>query len=269
MVWPAIIAAGASLAGGAMGMRSAGAAARMQDHYINNAIGIRVADARRQGIHPLAALGVGNIAGQVVSPSNAMGEALASAGQDVSRAMYQEQAQADREAAARQSFRQSELNDKLAKIGVMRAEEELVQARLRTQAMNRDANREEAADLMRAQLNQSRNGSQVGPGVVKESAAEQVSRDPRFHGQEAHRGGGSPAMKKWKIGHGSTGISMEIPKEEFTEGLEGLGPLGWMLGAGAVGAHYNSKFWNWLKEQSPRPGFKRVYRDGRIVEVPK
>lgn len=62
-----------------------------QYDFAKNAIGWKVADAKGAGIHPLYALGANTVSYSPVSlgggPDTSMGSALASAGQDISRAM--------------------------------------------------------------------------------------------------------------------------------------------------------------------------------------
>lgn len=101
MIGP-LISAGASLAGGLMNKASAKDAAaktehnlalnrQMQEEFAKKGIRWRVADAKAAGIHPLYALGA-NVSSYTPSSAafasdNSMGNALASAGQDVGRAI--------------------------------------------------------------------------------------------------------------------------------------------------------------------------------------
>lgn len=94
MVFPvaALIAAGASIAGGAIASRSTANAAEqntaMQKEFAQNGIQWKVEDAKKAGIHPLAALGAQTIS---YSPSyvgdSSFGTGIANAGQDISRAI--------------------------------------------------------------------------------------------------------------------------------------------------------------------------------------
>lgn len=99
----AIIGAGASLLGGLLGKQSqdnANDVARenaanniaMQREFAQNGIQWKVADAKKAGIHPLYAMGAQGASFSPVTitqdASNPMGNAIANAGQDVSRAVH-------------------------------------------------------------------------------------------------------------------------------------------------------------------------------------
>lgn len=91
-MWPAIIAAGASLAGGLLSKSGKEKAAEQnadaQREFAKHGIQWKVADARKAGIHPLYALGANTVS---FSPSyvgdESLPSAVASAGQDISRAV--------------------------------------------------------------------------------------------------------------------------------------------------------------------------------------
>lgn len=85
---PALIAAGSSLIGGIMGSRERAKDRSMQQEFAKQGIQWKVEDAKKAGIHPLAALGAQTTSYAPVSvgqPSIASG--IASAGQDISRAV--------------------------------------------------------------------------------------------------------------------------------------------------------------------------------------
>lgn len=88
---PALIAAGATLAGGYMASQSADSNAAkniaMQKEFAQNGIRWKVADAKAAGVHPLYAMGAQTSSFAPVSFGAGMGPALASMGQDVSRSM--------------------------------------------------------------------------------------------------------------------------------------------------------------------------------------
>lgn len=92
MAWSAAIAAGANLLGGFLGSKSSKKAQkrneRLQKEFAQNSIQWRVADAKAAGVHPLYAMGASPVAAQpsYVGDTN-MANALANAGQDISRAM--------------------------------------------------------------------------------------------------------------------------------------------------------------------------------------
>lgn len=104
MVWGSLISAGASLLGGYLSNRSADDRhdenVQLQREFAQNGISWKVADAKRAGIHPLYALGNNGIAFQ---PTHAFGDdmasGLASAGQDIGRAIDSTRNSDDRVAA--------------------------------------------------------------------------------------------------------------------------------------------------------------------------
>ena len=111
MVWPAVIGAAASLAGGYMQSRSARragdisreqAAANMQlqREFAQHGIRWKVEDAKEAGIHPLYALGASTHSfspvGVNVPVADGLGRGLASAGQNISRAMQAKSTQDER-----------------------------------------------------------------------------------------------------------------------------------------------------------------------------
>lgn len=80
-----IIGAGSSLVGGLLGNSSANAAMDLQKKAMQKGIQWKVADAKAAGIHPLFALGAStSMPSAVISP---LGESVAAAGQDISRAV--------------------------------------------------------------------------------------------------------------------------------------------------------------------------------------
>lgn len=103
MVWPAIIAAGAALAGGAMSSdanrRSMHEQMDAQREFARMGIRWRVEDAKAAGIHPLYALGAQTSSFSPVAVGDTMGPAIAQAGQDISRAMDATRTANERQAA--------------------------------------------------------------------------------------------------------------------------------------------------------------------------
>lgn len=114
----AIIGAGASLLGGLLNRKSNEDAAEkniafqrenaarqeaLQREFAQSGIQWKTQDAIKAGIHPLYAMGANTVSyspstvGNVATPDTSMGSAVASAGQDISRAMSATQSQATRE----------------------------------------------------------------------------------------------------------------------------------------------------------------------------
>lgn len=88
----ALISGGASIGGGMlsnfMGGDAAEDAAAAQKWYAKNMIQMRVKDAQKAGVHPLFALGAPAMGGSPVSlPGDALGPALADAGQNIGNAV--------------------------------------------------------------------------------------------------------------------------------------------------------------------------------------
>lgn len=90
---PALIAAGASLAGGLIANRRNRSAAedsyKHQKEFAQQGIQWKVADAKKAGIHPLYAMGSPGASFTPMALGDSLGPALSNAGQDLSRAMYQ------------------------------------------------------------------------------------------------------------------------------------------------------------------------------------
>lgn len=86
-----IISAGAGLLGGIFGNKSAEsnmqAQMDLQKQFAKNSVRWRVADAKAAGIHPLAALGAQTHSYAPMAFSDSLGPAMASAGQDIGRAI--------------------------------------------------------------------------------------------------------------------------------------------------------------------------------------
>lgn len=101
-MWPALISAGASLLGGLMGQsnqdsanqvarENAAANIALQREFAQNSLQWKAEDARKAGIHPIYAMGASGASFSPVTvtqdSSNPMGQAVASMGQDLSRAV--------------------------------------------------------------------------------------------------------------------------------------------------------------------------------------
>jgi len=85
---PALISAGANLIGGFMGSKDKSKDIKMQKEFAQHGIRWKVEDAKAAGIHPLAALGAQTTSYAPVSVGgSSMATGLASAGQDIARAV--------------------------------------------------------------------------------------------------------------------------------------------------------------------------------------
>lgn len=93
---PAIIGAGASLLGGLFGMSQADKQAQMQKEFAQNGVQWKVADAKKAGIHPLAALGAQTISYSPMSVGMDMGTGIANAGQDIAQGIHRTRTQSQK-----------------------------------------------------------------------------------------------------------------------------------------------------------------------------
>lgn len=120
LIGAALVSGGASIAGGFLNSRANEKATEqniawqrenairqeeLQREFAQNSLQWKAADALKAGIHPLYAMGASGYSyspqsvGNVATPDTSMGSALASAGQDISRAMQATQSQTSRDAA--------------------------------------------------------------------------------------------------------------------------------------------------------------------------
>lgn len=108
----ALLAGGADIAGGLLNTSSAqainSANLAQQMFLANNSVSMRVADAKRAGINPLAALGVSS-PGFVGATPTEPGSGVAAAGQDISRALM---ANADK-ASKRDALETAEIQSRI------------------------------------------------------------------------------------------------------------------------------------------------------------
>jgi hypothetical protein len=96
MLGATLISAGASLAGGLLNKKTADKQMKMQQEFAKKGIQWRVKDAQEAGIHPLYALGASAPTYSPVGSQGAVGDALASMGQDIGNAIYRNQTASER-----------------------------------------------------------------------------------------------------------------------------------------------------------------------------
>lgn len=203
MPYPLIAAAGigaaAGLVGGLLRDRSGEQAANrnadMQREFAQQGIRWKVADARAAGIHPLYALGASTHMASPVYAGSSMGDSLANAGQDISRAWeatrtQQERHQelADKEFVARvnsNSDRQVILEDRAIAQSRLAMQDAREQERHQSQLLNDSVQR----DYWASQI--ARNGTARGPGMP-ESAAAPVGAIKHVPSEVTSRQPGSP-----------------------------------------------------------------------------
>lgn len=148
-----LIGAGASLAGGALASKaSASQAAYVSDmnykqakEFAQNQIQWRVADAKKAGIHPLAALGASIYQGSptaVGADTSGLGQGLSEMGQNISRAIDSYQTRADR---AKEQEKLEKLNDLRMNLEIKKYQADLAESQSRIALNNVKAKAEEAS----------------------------------------------------------------------------------------------------------------------------
>lgn len=139
----ALIGGGASLLGGLLGRESSRSSANrnidLQREFAQQGIRWRVEDAKAAGIHPLYALGASPASFSPISVSDPLGPAIASAGQDVSRAY-----EATRTRSERNTLDQLRAQERMAlmQLDRERRANDREDARLSSQLLNDEVQRQ-------------------------------------------------------------------------------------------------------------------------------
>lgn len=224
MVWPAIIAGAAALAGGALSgdnnRKLAHEQMDAQREFAQMGIRWKVDDARAAGIHPLYALGANTTSFAPIAVQDSYGPALAQAGQDVSRAMQAAQTQQERSAAEKTAFDMARAQE-----AFNRSEKERANARADAQLQSQLLNDEMQRNLMASQiarLNQQSNPpfpasshpvedfrGRVDSGAVKLEPSKQPSRNPHNPSQEAS------TLPMWQRVETAPGVFRNFPSREL------------------------------------------------------
>lgn len=261
---PALIAAGAALAGGALSRRSAESAgnknADLQRDFAKNSIQWRVADAKKAGLSPLAALGNPGIA---ASPAYVGGGdyGLSDFGQDISRAMYATKSSEDR-GDALGSFIEQKVAAQDAR-DTQKRHESREDLRLQSQLANDEVQRQwynaQIAKLQadvskpiptgasRVSSGSSARGGVSGPrtGGVEYKPDEVISADPKRPYATA---GTHPAFSRFAS---PFGFDIYAPGQSFSESLEGAGEIGGLV-LGTIPS-LGLTGWEALKAIAPKP----------------
>ena len=167
MVWPAVIAAGAAIAGGLLSDRNArkqqAQEQALQREFAQNSIQWKTKDAKAAGLHPLYALGSGATPYSPTTYSSSMGPALASAGQSVANAYIRRDAQKNTDRQFNKSVSDSNFMRKMAQDQMI-----LEQQKLRSEI---NYNNMLAASIA-ARASQASNSQQdtTVPGITDEDA---------------------------------------------------------------------------------------------------
>jgi len=258
MVWPAIIAAGAALAGGALSgdrnRRSVHEQMDFQREFAQMGIRWRVADAKAAGIHPLYALGSSGASAAPISVGDSYGPVLAEAGQDISRAMMAGKGSKDRlgdfmkDAEAAQYQRDSrklDLEERSTRIAgqVLQNENEMLKqgAMLRALRLSEQMRRQPSFPDGTAPL-----------GAIKDVPSERVSGDALMPGREA---ASTPGMRTFRYGNER---SMDLPGAELSESLEGMGVMGHLVGPYMTMRHWLDQGENYFRrrDREAPPGYR-------------
>lgn len=241
----ALIGGASSILGGLLGGSSARSAAasnaRAQKEFAQYGIRWKVADAKAAGIHPLAALGAQT---HSFSPSyvgdNSMGAALASAGQDIGRAVSATATEQERRSAEADAF----INGAEARLDAAKMRKldlqnrELQNALLASDLARKNANPNPPFPTVGATPSYVPGGPRhvAGPGLVVRGGSSPAvgaidiepgrvtSRSPSDTSAEA---GTRPAWVEVEV---SPGVTTSVPSNVVAEGLEGQGLYGHIKG---------------------------------------
>lgn len=238
MIIGGLISAAGSLGGGLLGNKSnessAAAQARMQKEFAQYGIRWRVADAKAAGLHPLYALGAQLPS---YSPSFAMdsiGPALASAGQDVGRAIAAQETVGERSARMLQArLIDSQIKESDARAGLARAE---------TLRALRDAGPGFPQVNMPEQALLGETANTAGGAVLK--APEVTMSRPGSGGVVA--GPANPSMREFRLP--GTGQKILLPDaSSLGEALESLSES-WLLGLAVYNENVKTYGEDWRVE---------------------
>lgn len=234
----ALIGAGASLIGGAINARSQRKANEVNQHqleqsyaqqkeFAQHGIRWRVEDAKRAGLHPLAALGAQTTSFSPIAigstPVTGLGDAISNMGQDLSRAYDQTRTRQERAEALERQRIALQRQDAIDALNVERHRADLKHLDLQN-------------ELLASQIARMRS-AQLGPGFPGNAAssavppvgghefinAEIVSRRADQPSLEA--GGPTPGFKEFRIGGKELGGVVELPNEPMSQALESIGGI--------------------------------------------
>lgn len=166
----AAVGAGASLYGARKSQKANNKQAdknvKYQKQFAQQGIQWKVDDAKKAGIHPLFALGAQTHSFTPTQVGDSMGPALASAGQDISRAMYQSASQEDRQAikaASALSLEKAGLENDLLRLQIAKLAGGQVGPPVPTGAQSLGVWEQKPAEVTASRPGQSH--IQAGPGI--------------------------------------------------------------------------------------------------------
>ena len=276
----ALISGAGSAISGLLANRSARKAAdqqaALQREFAQHGITWKVEDAKRAGLHPLAALGAQTTSYQPVS----VGQDYSFArdfGQDLSRAMT---ATADAKERAQLQAEQLQMNREshAAQLNRIHAETALDEMRMREIAskINRNASGQVGPPMVQLRRGGKPNNPQ---GFVMEDNRI-VKSNPDNAALAA--GPAAPGFQKFRIGGPKYGFNVDLPSQQMSESLEGaewfspvvLGAHYWNAGL----EHVSDSIKSWIKDKKGGPPniklppghrWQRGWRGWEVVRIPK
>lgn len=216
----ALIGGVGSAISGLLGNRSsrkqAAAQAALQKEFAQNGITWKVEDAKRAGLHPLAALGAQTVPYQPVTVGQDFSFAK-DMGQDISRAMMATADAKQREALAAE---QMQMNREAHAANINRIHADTALTEMQTREAAARVGRLSSAQIGPPAPSYRRGGSpnNVGAFVVDPSRI-------TAHGdvESVEAGPPTPGFKKYSIGGKRAKAVIELPGQQMSESLEGTG----------------------------------------------
>lgn len=230
--WAAAGAAAADLIGGWLNREEAEDERYAQREFAQQGIRWRVADAKAAGLHPLAAIGA---AGASYSPVlSGIGDSVASAGQNLSRAFQATRTQDERTATQKQL---DALMLKKAENDVIQGNHEIARMQLENDLLRNRVVREGLGTPAFPSAAGFGTVGETGSTLVNLKKSDQVMADPRAAGVEASLGAGKPGFIPMAIGGNMAGYTLDVPNSDLSEALEGMSHAGAILGPAIWASH--------------------------------
>lgn len=232
MVWPAVIAGAAALAGGILakdhGEDAAAADRASQREFAQHGVRWRVADAKAAGVHPLYALGASTPSYSPVHQvgTGAIGRSVAQAGEAIAGGVARHQEKNANKVLAALAIRQATANTQIAELDYVMMADAYAQQKSGVGNVN-------------AQQDRIENAIVANEDQIKVVPKEIVSRSST---DKSMTPGSEPAWRKVDMG-GGTYILAPQSDEGWAEGLEGIAPQ--ILTAIKNYTHFTGRTWDW------------------------
>lgn len=255
-----------NIAGNVLGIKALKDNKVSQEEFAKHGIRWKVRDAEQAGIHPLYALGASTTSFSPVSVGDyaGLGRGIGEFGQDIGRAINSTRTSDERREAEVSAFMQNavtqsdmrvasaENKEKMDRVfAVDMAHKELQNTLLASQIMrlNQTPNppfpsttgsalsgfsARDLADVVGPGLNVSGKSSARPSGTVNLKPSDVTSSDPADRGREA---GSTPGLKRYRFG-GESGATIDLPGQQLSESLEGLGIFGHIAGPAILGGNF-------------------------------